>query len=526
MESDDGVREGQAPRARDRPAPMKGPDPHGTDGRGNPESGTPRAPWHPGWLLWLAFFEYAAVTAWVVQGIVVPFLLPAADIRGNLLFDLDSWSFHVIAAHQAKQINELGWSAWTLQPRGQVLAGIVSVIYALTLPAPWILIPINAALHATAALLLLLIVESFVRDRPVALAATLPFLLYPSAMSWFTQLHKDGWFIMGVLLFIYGWLGLVRQDTWTRGLRPPLRSSAWVGLGSASIWVMREHGAVLSQALGLLLAAVVTLVFVTRGITARLAWRRAVTASITVWLVAGGITVLAAQKLPETASMAPPSVPKGPGALLAPGQPVQPPQEPLLRWQSSPWLPSVIDRPLRDLAAARARYLFRYPEARTNMDVHVAFERASDVVAYLPRAAVIALFAPFPEQWLGQGSTETGTVMRRVTAVEMIGLYLALALLPIAIWRWRRRIELHLIVGYCLVMMLVYGAAVPNVGALYRFRYGFIMTLAALGIAAGVSAWRGVQPTDESGRPGAERQAARPGGDVPDRPTAATESGG
>jgi hypothetical protein len=497
---------------------MTGPDPRGTDGRVNPRSGTPRAPWPPGGQLWFAFFEYAAVVAWTVQALVVPYLLPAADVRGNLLFDLDSWSFHVIAAHQAKQINELGWSAWTLQPRGQVLAGIVSAIYAVTYPAPWILIPINAALHATAALVLLLIVESLVRDRRIALAATLPFLLYPSAMSWFTQLHKDGWFIMGALLFTYGWLGLVRQDTWTRGLRPPLRSSAWIGLGFASIWVMREGGAVLSQALGLLLAAVVTLVFVIRGITARLAWRRAVTASIAVWLVAGGIAVLAEQRLPETTSTAPPSVPKGPVATPAPDPPV--------RWQSSPWLPSVIDGPLRDLAAARARYLFRYPEARTNMDVHVAFERASDVVAYLPRAAVIALFAPFPDQWLGQGSTETGTVMRRVTAVEMIGLYLALALLPLAAWRWRRRIELYLIVGYCLGMMLVYGAAVPNVGALYRFRYGFIMTLAALGIAAGVSAWRGVQPTDESGRPGAERPAARPGRDVPDRPAAATESGG
>jgi hypothetical protein len=69
----------------------------------------------------------------------------------------------------------------------------------------------------------------------------------------------------------------------------------------------------------------------------------------------------------------------------------------------------------------------------------------------------------------------------------MLGVYAGLALVPLAVWRWRRRPETYVIVGVCLGFLVAYGLVVPNVGALYRMRYAFLMTLVGLGLAGGLA---------------------------------------
>ena len=80
--------------------------------------------------------------------------------------------------------------------------------------------------------------------------------------------------------------------------------------------------------------------------------------------------------------------------------------------------------------------------------------------------------------------------MRRVSAAEMIGVYAALILLPFSLWRWRRKPETWVLTLFCAGMMVTYGLVIANVGSLYRVRYGFLMTLVALGIAGGLSAYQ------------------------------------
>jgi hypothetical protein len=446
--------------------------------------------------IWLAFFGYTLAMGLLVQLVVLPRLFPSVHWGQGLLYGSDSVAFHQMAVRRAARIRQEGWTAWEVRPYGQAPAGVASAIYALTVPAPWTLMPVNAAVHATAALVLLGIVERFVRQRHVALLATLPFVLYPSAMTWYTQLHKDGWFILGALLVASGWLGLARRETWTRGGRAPARSAAAVLLGALLVWIMRPYGALLLQALGVLLALLLTAVFGARAWTAALPWRRALAGAAAGWLMVGGFTVLANQEVPVAEYFS-----------VEPELRAAPTPEQLARWQPWPWLPAFLDYRLRELAAVRDNYRSRYPRAGSNVDADVSFRSPGEVLAYLPRAAVVMFLAPFPTHWTGAGSTPAGTLMRPVAALEMLGLYLALALLPYAIWRWRRRVELYVLGGYCLGMMLVYATAVMNVGALYRFRYGFVMTLAALGIAGALGARRPSQAAAEGGEARGDRRA-------------------
>lgn len=438
--------------------------------------------------LWLAFFGYTLAVGFLVQLVLLPRVLPALHWRADLLTGPDSTTFHQLAVYRAARIRAEGWGTWEVRPYGHAPVGLASAVYALAGPEPWALVPIHAAAHATSALLLLAVVETFARPR-VALLATLPFLLYPSATSLYTQLHKDGWFILGALLFAYGWLGLARPGAWS-GPGVPLRSAAWVWLGSLLIWIMRPYGALLLQALGFLLAFLLTAALGLRVRRSGLSWRRAAAAAALAWLMVGGVTVLARQELPvmEYVAVGEPEFGRAAGSRIG-------------RWQRWRWLPAFLDYRLRELAVVRDNYRLGYPEAGLNIDTDVAFRSPADILAYLPRAAAIVLFAPFPAQWAGAGTTAGGTLMRRVAGVEMLGLYLGLALLPYAVWRWRRRVELYVLLAYALGMMLVYGAAVTNVGALYRFRYGFIMMLFALGLAAGLSARRPPPAADAGDRP-------------------------
>ena len=76
-----------------------------------------------------------------------------------------------------------GWDEWMLRPQGQAPAGIAAAIYTLTVTEPWTVIPLNAAVHATAAVVLIGIIQRLTSRWQYAMLATLPFILYPSAID-------------------------------------------------------------------------------------------------------------------------------------------------------------------------------------------------------------------------------------------------------------------------------------------------------------------------------------------------------
>lgn len=778
----------------------------------------------PYWRLWVCFFLYPATVALLVQLVLLPYVFPAWHAGHGLLVGGDWVLFHQVAADLAAQIRAQGWSAWQLRPQSMVQgsSGLLGAIYAVTVSEPWVLVPFSAALHATAALLLLQMVQRFIPDWRRAIWAVLPFLLYPSAMTWYAQVHKDGYFIAGAYCVVAGWVALTGLQRWQA--RPAAVALAIVVAGCALVWAVRPYGVQMLQGSAALVAALWTVALLARvarrtaavrtalalgaagwllvvvmtpftrgglaaeappppvplivrpdavpvggaiavdwsGITrpstsdwvglfspgsddtARLAvqlttgepsgellfrvpltvapgayelrlygngtllrlgtsapfsvtpgatlaveptrvaagqavearWSGvlppsdqdwlglfvpgsadtdrlaartttgeasghtslelparlapgtyelrlyarasfallAVSAPLTVtpgatlsvtrlptpaaaaievawtdvpqpaardwlglfvpgsadtdrlaaWPTSGGASGTAALELPVdlppgpyevrlyandsfqllavsapfdvaapaaagprdqlaalSASAAegfrllaartldPRGVPLAQTGGAAPPPPADgaaPPVdgssgrrleaalgEPMttlwtqIRWVPTGWLPPSVESQLYVLALVREGSRFSFPDAATNIDSDVGFHSAADLIGYLPRAAQIALFAPFPNQWLGTGSLEGRTPMRRIAGVEMIGVYLALPFLPLALWRWRRRVELWVIVGFCVTMLLVDGAVITNVGTLYRLRYGFLMLLVALGIAGALT---------------------------------------
>ena len=121
------------------------------------------------------------------------------------------------------------------------------------------------------------------------------------------------------------------------------------------------------------------------------------------------------------------------------------------------------------------------------IDANVRFENIRDILSYIPRAAQITLLAPFPNMWFEQGIMAQTTFMRRIVAIEMVGIYICLLPIPIAMWRWRKKADFWLAFIFSFSIALMYSLVVNNMGALHRYRHGFIMIIVALGIAGFIS---------------------------------------
>ncbi|MBI4191159.1 MAG: hypothetical protein HY525_11560 [Betaproteobacteria bacterium] len=435
--------------------------------------------------VWLAFFVFSAVIAGLVQFFVLPHLLSSSHGGNGLFTGTDAVVFHDIAARMAAAIRTVGWSAWRLAPENQAPAGIAAAVYALTVPQPWTFIPINAALHATAGVALILIVESITQSYRAALCAALPFVLYPSAAQWYAQIHKDGFYIAGMLLYLYGWLLLARPGIWKSSLSVIARPMALIIVGLGLVWIVRPYGIQLMQGVTLIFAVVFAIVLVRAAIRGATSW--GIVLPVIVLCVAFPLLGLTAKD--DRLSIEAPDMNIDRASLVTTA-PNRAAATLAASWLPTDWLPKQTENAFFNIARARTSFVQSYPGAGSNIDTQIAFSQAGDFIGYLPRAVQIGFFAPFPGGWLEQKAAPAASVMGRIAAVEMLGVYAALLFLPYALWAWRRRLEIWLTLIFCGAMIVAYAYAIPNVGALYRMRYGFMMTLVALGVAGALTAWR------------------------------------
>ncbi|MFN2454151.1 MAG: hypothetical protein ABR577_08010 [Pyrinomonadaceae bacterium] len=128
------------------------------------------------------------------------------------------------------------------------------------------------------------------------------------------------------------------------------------------------------------------------------------------------------------------------------------------------------------LSTMRQKFVVLYPDAGSNIDTGQTFRKTSDVLFYLPRAAAIGLFAPFPAQWLTEGKM-FGRLGRIVSGVEMCFFYLLSLCALAGIWRSRRSMQTWFLLAVVLLGAAALGLVVVNLGALYRMRYVFWILL-------------------------------------------------
>jgi hypothetical protein len=122
----------------------------------------------------------------------------------------------------------------------------------------------------------------------------------------------------------------------------------------------------------------------------------------------------------------------------------------------------------------------------SNIDMNVQFHSFADLLRYLPRAAVIGFFAPFPEMWFASGS-QVGTAGRLLSGFETILTYMIECLALVGLWRRWNQPGAWLLFLTSAIGVTALGLIVVNIGSLYRVRYPFWMMFVVLGAGGAVS---------------------------------------
>ena len=422
--------------------------------------------------LWLFVFCFAIIASLLFQKFLLP-QLPSLH-AGSGLLKQDAFFYHESAVLLAGKIRTLGWSAWSawsVQTNTTGNVAVLSALYAAFSSDPALIIPINAFLHATSALMLLLIGREIwpgrVGNAAGLVAATL-FAISPSALSWYSQPLKDSYVIAGVLLILY---------TWLKALNRPLSGKviltllAWMAVGVLLVAFVKPYY------LRLLL---VVAVFTTCIVAVHVLWIRDPQRYriCFFYLLATVLIAMSFASIMSNTRLTDMTYAKwvdGAGAVEAGAGKV----EAGWRWENSPWLPDFLERYLVISAKTRVA-MIRYNQkvgAGSLIDADVAPRSVPETILYLPRALQIALFAPFPDTWLQKRS-----VPRLIAVAETVVWYLIAPGLLFALY-YRRSLALTVTLLFALYFLTVLSYVTPNVGTLYRYRYAYKFLLIV--VAAG-----------------------------------------
>jgi hypothetical protein len=300
--------------------------------------------------------------------------------------------------------------------------------------------------------------EAFNPRAAIIAAATIG--LWPSLLLHTTQMLKDPLFIVGMLAFILINLRLLsRSFSWAGALL----AGAGSGLIAVFVWLARDNMGQLLIATALFGAAML--------IARQLQERRVRATNLT------GMALLLLMTISVTRVV--PKFKKPDGPQTAAVTMVKQDDQPSGRagTETSEALPTNSRSGLvARVGALRHRFVLMYPNSSSNIDSNVQLTNIGDLIRYLPRAAAIGFFAPFPNMWLASGK-QVGSAGRLLSGIESLAMYAVEGLAIVGLWRGRRRFSVWLLVSIAAMGVIALGLVVVNVGALYRLRYVFLIPI-------------------------------------------------
>ena len=413
-------------------------------------------------LLWVFFFCYSTMAALLFQKLLLP-LFPSLHGGNGLLLN-DAQFFHATASVLADRIHAEGWgvlSFWNENTSGNVT--VATVLYVLFGKDPAVMVPVNAAFHATSGLMIYLIGLLVVPRRAGktgALIAAVLFVAFPSALMWYGQIHKDSYSILGILLIAYSTVAILKEG----GDQPNIyKLYAAVLTGIALLLFVRPYYISILTVTYILLS-IVAILYVRRN-QRELPFRVRIRATLfyATLVILCGITVI------QVSSYVKASGKHNLDASVYGTIPVDD-----WEWHKTTWLPQTLDRQLEIGARTRVG-LINYSKsvnAQSLIDGDVTPDSLSAMVAYIPRGIQLGLFAPFPTTWLDEGAS----LMRLAVIPEMLVWYVLFFGLALHLYKHRSPQVMAAIV-FSMVFITIFGMLEPNVGTLYRKRYVFLFIL-------------------------------------------------
>lgn len=184
-------------------------------------------------IVFLFVLLYAISAMFFVREILVPEIyITATD--GNIPGDAEY--YNSLAHKKVIEIKKQGLGLFELRPSGQGAAGIASIFY-LLIDSPYSIVFVNALLHAFSVLVMVMIVRCWFPIN-LSILATIPLAISPYMIMWFSQINKDSFTLIGVLLFVYG---LIQIIMYAEILRKVILGFIFAVIGMLFLWIMRPY---------------------------------------------------------------------------------------------------------------------------------------------------------------------------------------------------------------------------------------------------------------------------------------------
>ena len=404
--------------------------------------------------LWALFFFYSLICGVIFFEFVIP-SFTSLHAPGSSLTP-DSTYFNEVAIKLANDINLHGWASWKLYPAiaasGQ--SSYLAILYVFFGVDPLYAVPFNAFFHAFSGVLIYLIVLEILGVKNLSkyaafLSASL-FVVFPSAMTWVGQIHKEACLSTGLLLALWGVMKILSNKP-GRHIAISIFSSLILSL--ILISSMKPYMLQFLAVIILIIIALQCIKIIPSNLFSVGVLGAYFLSIIFIFMLINRDSnsgwVSGEQFIPKNFS-----------------------------WKRSDYLPEIFDRKIHAIAAARVTAISYGLAINANsiIDVEIKPDNAIETFKYTPRAFQVSLLAPFPNTWF-----KSGNIVSFVSTLEMIIFYITffglLFFIPLRIFNYK--ILLCLI--FACLPLAVFGISSPNIGTLYRIRYTFEMMLLMLG---------------------------------------------
>lgn len=381
------------------------------------------------------------------------------DTNGvGITFAIDGTTYRRLASEMALQWQNYGFSPW-LDIRSPLHARLYSIPFAFigrilghnVLAAE----PLNLFYYLGTLTAIYLLGREIFNARAGLLAAAIVGL-WPSFLFHSTQLIRDPlavWSFLSLLLVLV--LLLKRQIVWKHALLLGLGGMILVSI----FWMTRGN-----MWNAVVVAAAITIL----SLSYRMIRERKFLAGNAIAMVAIVVAMLFVPSRLESTTLGGYRSPATPLAIPSATQPA--PNE------------GIWTRAVDQIRNRRGGFRF-YTAQESNIDSDIRFQSLSDILRFVPRAAVVGFFAPFPRMWFEAGSY--GTAGRAISGFETLVMYLLYVAVGVCLWGERRQASVWLLFLTATAGLIGLGLVVINAGALYRIRYVFwimLIVLAAQGI--------------------------------------------
>jgi len=359
-------------------------------------------------FIWsFVYFLFLSVS---FQTIIVPSI---NEINaGHGLVKGDAKVFHNEACHLADSINRDGWKSWKLFPEGHSFnVGFLAALYSVFGCFPLLLLPFNAFAQSCSALLIYLIGRKSWPGRIGKIGGIIGssvFILFLSPLVWYGQNHKDTFVLPAMLAILYGFIFIINS----KGKAKNFSKICLAGVGSLSVtFLMRPNYYCLIVSFFLIfsLLSLAAMTILNKGTSGLQCLGQpfvfvVLLSVISLCTLAMPTSYLRQEFVVEDVEHTEQGYIKGESV-----------DSTRFVWKETPHLPTFIDRSLKKVSVLRAHFISHGISvgAGSGIDLDQKPGSTTEVLAYLPRAMWIGLFAPFPFQWL-----EKMSAIRLVSSVE------------------------------------------------------------------------------------------------------------